>query len=198
MIRVPEVFSKQFCSNRCKKQHLRAVGQTKYSRYAFVENNISDSPKVPRAKFMESDRFFRFISKCKFGSFKNPLDYFRFSRLNLLVQTKKLISMSYGSLKEGVLKKQSMPNFPKNKHFLPPHLIRTRTQAMLFKGHPLFSLTESQWKLRKQHNQNFLIKGKPLQNKYQREQNEINPNEQDCEILSQCLQSGIQVVKLTI
>ena len=92
----------------------------RYSRYAFVENNIGDLPKVPRAKILESDRFFRFISKCKFGSFKNPLDYFRFSRLNLLVQAKKLISMSYGSLKEGVLKKQSMPNFPKNKHFLPP------------------------------------------------------------------------------
>ena len=163
MIRVPEVFSKQFCFNRRKKQHLRAAEQRKYSRHAFVENNISDLPKVPRAKFLESDRFFRFISKCKFGSFKNPLDYFPFTRLNLLVQTKKLISMSYGSLKEGVLRKQSMPNFPKNEHFLPQ--IRTCTQAMLFKGHPLFSLTESQWKLRKQHNQNFLIKGKPLQNK---------------------------------
>ena len=108
MIIVPEVFSQQVCFNRRKKQHLWDV-----------ENNISDLPKVPRAKFLESDRFFRFISKIKFGSFKNPSDYFRFSRLNLLVQTKKLISMSYGSLKKGVLRKQSMSNFPKNQHFLP-------------------------------------------------------------------------------
>ena len=37
----------------------------------FVENTINNSPKVPRAKFVESDELFCFISICKFGSFKN-------------------------------------------------------------------------------------------------------------------------------
>ena len=43
---------------------------------------------------------------CKFGSFKNPFVmitslselYFRFRRIILLVQTKKVISMNYGSM----------------------------------------------------------------------------------------------------
>ena len=30
-------------------------------------------------------------------------------------------------------------------------------------GSPAFCLTESQWKLRQQHNQNFPMEGKPLQ-----------------------------------
>ena len=46
-----------------------------------------------------------FSSMCKFGSFKNPFAtitslfelYFRFRRFILLVQTKKVISMNYGS-----------------------------------------------------------------------------------------------------
>ena len=33
-------------------------------------------------------------------------------------------------------------------------------------GHPVLSLLESQWKLRQQHDQNFPMEGKPLQNKY--------------------------------
>ena len=62
-------------------------------------------PKVPRAKFLGSDGLFCFSSVCKFGSFKNPFAtitslselYFRFRRFILLVQTKKVISMNYGS-----------------------------------------------------------------------------------------------------
>ena len=69
------------------------------------ENTISNSPKVPRAKFLESDRLSCFISTCKFGSFKNPFAaitslselYFRLGRFILLVQTKEMISMNYGS-----------------------------------------------------------------------------------------------------
>ena len=61
--------------------------------------------KVPRAKFLESDGLFCFSSICKFGSFKNPFATitslpelcFRFGRFILLVQTKKVISMNYGS-----------------------------------------------------------------------------------------------------
>ena len=60
---------------------------------------------IPRAKFLESDGLFRFISTCKFGSFKNHLATitslselnFRFRRLILLVQ-KKMIAMNYGSI----------------------------------------------------------------------------------------------------
>ena len=61
--------------------------------------------KVLRAKFLEIDELFCFISICKFGSSKNPLAtiirlselYFRFRRFILLVQTKKVISVNYGS-----------------------------------------------------------------------------------------------------
>ena len=77
----------------------------RYSRFTFVENTISKSPKVPRAKFLGSDGLFCSSSVCKFGSFKNPFAtiaslsefYFRFRRFILLVQTKKVISMNYGS-----------------------------------------------------------------------------------------------------
>ena len=34
-------------------------------------------------------------------------------------------------------------------------------------GYPILRLLESQWKQRQQHGQNFPMKGKPLQNKYQ-------------------------------
>ena len=74
-----------------------------YSRFTFVENTISNSPKVPRAKFLGSDELFCFSNICKFGSFKNPFAmiislselYFRFT-FALLAQTK-VISMKYGS-----------------------------------------------------------------------------------------------------
>ena len=66
---------------------------------------ISNSPKVSRAKFLGSDGLFCFSSICKFGIFKNPFAtitnlselYFRFRRFILLVQTKKVIPMNYGS-----------------------------------------------------------------------------------------------------
>ena len=58
-----------------------------------------------RAKFLGSNGLFCFISICKFGSFKNPFGtitslfelYFRITRFILLVQTKTVISMNYGS-----------------------------------------------------------------------------------------------------
>ena len=40
------------------------------SRFTFFENTISNSRKVLRAKFLESDVLFCFISICKFCSFK--------------------------------------------------------------------------------------------------------------------------------
>ena len=42
-------------------------------------------------------------------------------------------------------------------------------------GHPVVNLTESQWKLRQQHDQNFPMERKPLKKK----KKEINPKEQD-------------------
>ena len=70
--------------------------------FTFIENAISNSPKVPRATFLGSDGLFCFNSIHKFGSFKNPFAtinslpelYFRFRRFSLLVQTKKVISMN--------------------------------------------------------------------------------------------------------
>ena len=61
-------------------------------------------------------------------------------------------------------------------------------------GHPIVGMTERQWKLRQQHEQNFLMEGKPLQNKFYPETKERNPKEQEFESHSQ----GIQVEKLTI
>ena len=77
-------------------QHLQSVEQRRYSRFTFVENTISNSPNVPRAKFLGSDGLFCFSSTCKFDSFKNPFamitslpePYFGFTRFILLVQTK--------------------------------------------------------------------------------------------------------------
>ena len=62
-------------------------------------------PKVLRAKFHGSDGLFCFINICKLGSFENPFViitslselYYRFKRLILLVQTKEVIYMNYGS-----------------------------------------------------------------------------------------------------
>ena len=76
-----------------------------YSRFTFVENSLSNLPKVPKAKFQGSERLFCFISICKFCSFKNPFAmitglselYLRIRRFFSLVQTKKVISMNYGS-----------------------------------------------------------------------------------------------------
>ena len=61
--------------------------------------------KSLRAKFLRSGKLFCFINICKFGSFKNVFAtvtslselYVRFRRIILLVQTKKMISMNYGS-----------------------------------------------------------------------------------------------------
>ena len=71
----------------------------------FVKNTVSNSPKLTRTKFLGSDGFFCFSSICKSGRFKNPFKTitslpqpdFRLRRFILLVQTKKVISMDYGS-----------------------------------------------------------------------------------------------------
>ena len=68
------------------------------------DNTISNSLKVSRVKFLGSDGLFCFISISKFDSLKNPFAtitslselLFRFRRF-LFVQTKKVVSMNYGS-----------------------------------------------------------------------------------------------------
>ena len=63
------------------------------------------SPKVMRAKFLGSNELFCFVGICKFGSLKNSFPtitslsqlYFTIRRSILLVQTKKVIFMNYGS-----------------------------------------------------------------------------------------------------
>ena len=82
----------------------QSIEERRYRRFIFVENTIGNSPKVSRAKFLESDGFFCFIGICKFSSFKNLFATitslselsFRFRKFTLL-KTKKVISMNYGS-----------------------------------------------------------------------------------------------------
>ena len=82
----------------------RPLNRGDKNRFTFVENTIGNSPKVTRATFLRSNELFCFISICKFGSFKDPFAtinslseiYFQ-SRFILLVQTKKVIFMSYGN-----------------------------------------------------------------------------------------------------
>ena len=100
-----KIFSKQFCFIRCRRQHLWPVEQRRYSRFTFVENTFSNLPEVTRAKFLGSNGLFCVISICKFGSFKNPFAtitslselYLRIIRFFSWLQTKKVISMNYGS-----------------------------------------------------------------------------------------------------
>ena len=92
-----EKFLADNCFIRCKRQHLRATQQRRYSRFNFFENAIGNLPKVLRAKFVGSDGLFCVITVCMFSSFKNPFAtnhwlpklYFSFRRFILLVQTKK-------------------------------------------------------------------------------------------------------------
>ena len=61
-----KVFNKQFCFLSDAEDNTYRLGevQQRHSRFAFVENTISNSPEVPRAKLLGSDRFFCFISNC--------------------------------------------------------------------------------------------------------------------------------------
>ena len=75
------------------------------SKYFLCWKHFYQLPKVPRANFLGSERFFCFISINKFGTFKNLsamiTNFFklhnRCRRLILLVQPKAVIFMSYNS-----------------------------------------------------------------------------------------------------
>ena len=66
-------FLEKFSSNsfRCRRQHVRAVKQRRYSRFNFVRNTISNSSKLASAKSLGSNRVCCFIFIRKFDSFKN-------------------------------------------------------------------------------------------------------------------------------
>ena len=89
----------------------------KFSANNFALSDATDNTSSPlnrggiadllllRAKVLGSNGLFCFISICKFGSFNNPFGtitslselYLRIRRFFSLVQTKKMISMNYGS-----------------------------------------------------------------------------------------------------
>ena len=54
----------------------------------------------------------------------------------------------------------------KNDHRDHPNPYENSHKLRNEKEQPLLSLKESQWKLRQQHDQNFAMEGKLLQNKY--------------------------------
>ena len=68
-------------------------------------NTNTNSPELTRAKFLGNNGLFCFSSICKFGSFKNPFatitslsePYHKIRWFFLLVETKKVISVNYGS-----------------------------------------------------------------------------------------------------
>ena len=68
---IRKVFCKLFCFTKSRKKHFRSVKQKRYSRFTFVENTISNTPKVIRVKFLGSDWLFCFISISIFGNLKN-------------------------------------------------------------------------------------------------------------------------------
>ena len=50
-----EKFSANNFAFRCRRQHLQAIEQRRYSRFNFAENTTGKLPKVLRAEFLESD-----------------------------------------------------------------------------------------------------------------------------------------------
>ena len=50
-----KVFSTQICFIRCRPQHLQPTEQSRYSRFAFLENTINYSPNILGATFLGSD-----------------------------------------------------------------------------------------------------------------------------------------------
>ena len=62
-----KVFSKQFYFIWYRRQHLLAFEKRRYSRFTLVEDTITNSPKVSRAKFLESVKLFCFSSICNWN-----------------------------------------------------------------------------------------------------------------------------------
>ena len=115
--------------------------------------------------------------------------YLRIRRFIFLIQMKKVISMNYGSSTSSLLysmrdiyinsKLNPLAKFTnssrstKFKDILPWNIsqmirktIPIRTRIVRSYAMKLGNLMESQWKLRQQHDQNFPMEEKSLQNKY--------------------------------
>ena len=135
---------------------------------------------------LASDWLLCFSSICKFRRFNNLLAtishlfelYFKFRRFALFVQTKKVISMNYGSSASSwkqwrwvrldliltltnihTISNLNLRSSTEFKDILTWNISQMITKTVLF-------WTESQWKLRQQHDQDFSMEGKPFQNKY--------------------------------
>ena len=66
-----EFLKKIFENSFALSEHLRSIKWTRYFRFTFVENTISNSAKASKPRFLGSNRLFGFISISKFDSFKN-------------------------------------------------------------------------------------------------------------------------------
>ena len=90
-----EVFSRQLCFIRCRRQYLWVVEWRRYNRFTFAENNIGNLPKVPMLTFLGSDGLL--LAYESFAALRALLQLllacvncnFRFRRFILLVQMKK-------------------------------------------------------------------------------------------------------------
>ena len=98
--------AKHFALSNAEDNTYRPLNRGGMADLSLLRTLLSNSPNVTRTKFLGGDGLFCFISICKFGSFNNPFEtitnlfklYFRYRRFILLVQTKKVISMNYGSI----------------------------------------------------------------------------------------------------
>ena len=164
-----------------------------------MENTVSNSSKVPRAKFLGSVGLFCFSNICRFSIFKDPFAtithlselYFRFGRSILLVQTNKNLCSSTSCWKQWkwvrldliLMMRDTYISFnlipltkftgsrrsTEFKDILPWNISQMITKNLSNDpnqhknshvlcdetGHPILYLLESQWKLRKQHDQNL-------------------------------------------
>ena len=151
---------------------------------------------MARAKFMRSDGLFYFLSKCKFGSFKNPFGPITsLSELSFVFRRfilKKVISVNYGSRTSRwkpwrwvrldlILTMRdiyincnlsSLTKFTSNRSI---EFIKISSYGASLKwswrhklcgetSHTLLSLTEGQWKQRQEHDLDFTMDRKPLEN----------------------------------
>ena len=107
---IPESSRLEFLENFSANNFALSDAKVNTSRPLNRGGGIADLPLLRTLlailqKFLGSDGLFCFISICKFGSFKNPFAtitslsdlYFIIKRFILLLQTKKVISMNYGS-----------------------------------------------------------------------------------------------------
>lgn len=77
-------FSKYHCLVQCRRKHLR---QSRYSRFIYLENTISDSTKNPKIQVSGKRQILCFICPSQFDSFKDPFERTFLDCLNLALDT---------------------------------------------------------------------------------------------------------------